>query len=302
MNDLEKQFEYANEKVKLSASEKAFHRAELLSLMREHPKAVPSPYVRFLVPAVRYAFVVVLMLSLGGGGIVLAAEDSLPGETLYGIKLNVSEPVLLALTDEEERADFQTRLVDRRLSEIARASREDGDENLAPASESLAKNIEAVQAAVARYQDKKDALRTAAQLESVLTAHGKVLDEVSATSPEIADDIDPIEKVLEDEAAESSVLTDAAEDAIEQSADSDFSADLAQIREEIADELANLPGTGAEDAFAAVEDIARVIAEADEERAAGDASAALLLYTDAHQLATELRIALEADEDLGATE
>lgn len=89
-----------------------------------------------------------LILFTAGGGISYAAEGSLPGDTLYPVKVHVNEKVqsALALSDESE-ARLQTRLVERRLHE----------------AESLAENNEL-------NEERKDAL------ELRINEHGEIFE------------------------------------------------------------------------------------------------------------------------------
>ena len=58
------------------------------------------------------------LLLLIGGGVTLVAEQSIPGDFLYPVKINFNEEVrsLLAVTDQDE-ARWQTEAAERRLSE-----------------------------------------------------------------------------------------------------------------------------------------------------------------------------------------
>jgi hypothetical protein len=78
---------------------------------------VPSPW--FNVFAFRYAPAFALILVLGFGTVSLAAERSLPGDFLYPLKVDVSEPLQGALIlDKEEKVDFEAAMVERRLNEV----------------------------------------------------------------------------------------------------------------------------------------------------------------------------------------
>ncbi len=60
-------------------------------------------------------FIMVLILSLGT--VTLAAQDALPGETLYPLKRQV-ESVRLSLTSEERQDELQLDYLDRRVAEL----------------------------------------------------------------------------------------------------------------------------------------------------------------------------------------
>ncbi len=67
----------------------------------------------YMIPAI-----IIALLVATSGGTVMAAENSLPGDPLYAVKLNVNEKVMsaLAVSDDAE-ADVQAKLAERRLNE-----------------------------------------------------------------------------------------------------------------------------------------------------------------------------------------
>lgn len=68
---------------------------------------------------VSVAVAIIIIISLGGGGVVSASERSLPGDTLYPVKVSVVEPVKVALrTSPEAKAIVQSNLVNKRLEEV----------------------------------------------------------------------------------------------------------------------------------------------------------------------------------------
>lgn len=70
-----------------------------------------------LIPTLIVALVVVLV-----GGTTAFAEKAIPGDVLYGMKISISEPIasIFALVSKEEKAEWQERLVERRLEEARR--------------------------------------------------------------------------------------------------------------------------------------------------------------------------------------
>ena len=113
--------------VSLSHSEKSDMREKLSEYVSIKPvrAASASPasggfsfsllHVRF-VPATLIA----LLVLVSGGGVAFAAEQALPGDTLYPIKVGVNEEVRAALTfGAEAKTDWELERVERRLSEVA---------------------------------------------------------------------------------------------------------------------------------------------------------------------------------------
>jgi hypothetical protein len=116
--------------VRLTDEAKARVRERLVLHMREHPLGVEpvlSPYRRFIGVfsplAVRLPKAAVMLplvvLAFLGGATAYAAKGSLPGDTLYPIKVNVVEPVkgLFAVSPEAQAA-WKVSLTETRLSEI----------------------------------------------------------------------------------------------------------------------------------------------------------------------------------------
>lgn len=112
--------------VRLSAEAKASGRAHLERLMQERPLTTPTVLSRpttsgwwfALRPAFSFALIVVMVFS-SGVGVAWAAERSLPGETLYRVKVGVTEPLrTLLTTDPKAKAEWQAERITRRLDEL----------------------------------------------------------------------------------------------------------------------------------------------------------------------------------------
>ncbi len=125
-NDFEHLIRKAGEQVSLTTEERARARALLTEYAAMKPMRTATPHValpgilhRFSRPAFASA-TALLMLSLTTGGITYAAEGSLPGDLLYGVKVAVTEPVVSALTTRgEAQAHWQMTLAERRVHEAA---------------------------------------------------------------------------------------------------------------------------------------------------------------------------------------
>ncbi|MFA5954088.1 MAG: DUF5667 domain-containing protein [Patescibacteria group bacterium] len=119
--------------VRLTTDERDTMRKNILSYMNQHP-AIPSTtvFTRFkellnsLQPRVillRPVGAVFLILVLISASTATAAEQSLPGDILYPVKINVTEPArgLLALSTEAQ-AEWQSLLLERRMNEATELS------------------------------------------------------------------------------------------------------------------------------------------------------------------------------------
>lgn len=71
-------------------------------------------------------FAIIVIVALAGGGTSLAAENALPGDILYPVKIHVNEEVRAAFAlNSEARAQWDAERAERRLDEAAELANED---------------------------------------------------------------------------------------------------------------------------------------------------------------------------------
>lgn len=196
----------------LTASEKTSMRNELVHFMSEHPARAPlriraqdtlsslgeylasGSYTRFRVLSM--AFAVVLFIGIGTS---YAAEASLPGDPLYGIKIGLTEPLRGALAvSQAAKAQWNAELVSRRLAEAESLA---ADNKLTPVARTqieLALN-ESVhqfdQNVAALSKDNTDPVAVASaqsDLEASLAGHEQVLIALTSDDPATAPALSPI--------------------------------------------------------------------------------------------------------------
>ena len=106
--------------IRLAADDKARMRSSLEAHITAN-QPVESPWAPILSPlqSMGRASLVAVMVLLMLGGVSLAAEDALPGDPLYGVKVNVNEPFasLTSLTPASE-AQNQSWIAARRIAEL----------------------------------------------------------------------------------------------------------------------------------------------------------------------------------------
>jgi hypothetical protein len=84
----------------------------------QSPRPVPAPRRQLLWQSLAWRLAAVLVaLSLLGGGVALASEDSLPDQPLYGVKLATERFQLSLAPAEEKRFEILLQQADRRLAE-----------------------------------------------------------------------------------------------------------------------------------------------------------------------------------------
>ncbi len=112
--------------VKLSGAEKALLKASITQKMAEmpalHKKRVPSPYFtwfQFSSRQVQLVLASFLIVALFGSGVAFAANQALPGDILYPVKIGVNEKVARVFhkASSVSEALFETQLMDERLNE-----------------------------------------------------------------------------------------------------------------------------------------------------------------------------------------
>ena len=126
------------------------------------------------------SFAFVLVVAVVGGGTAYAAEAAVPGDPLYAVKVNVTEPVRAALAfTPEAQADWHTKAVERRLKEAevlaARGTlTADLKERLEANFEMHTAVVEKV-LAIVEERDVVAAADISSRLESSIAAHGAVI-------------------------------------------------------------------------------------------------------------------------------
>ena len=182
--------------IKLSGEEKQKMR-ESLRLFIEHNPVREKVLTRLqlqkrsslfelkLRPMPVFAVIATIVL-VAGGGTSFAAESALPGDVLYGVKVNVNEEVrgVLAVSD-EAKAHLAAELAERRLQEAAELASEGR-----LTAEAQAQIESRFNAHVANFENKTNKLtakgkaRSAAELssnfEASLKARGQILDALEA--------------------------------------------------------------------------------------------------------------------------
>ena len=160
-------------------------RAAELRRSRAKPSPWPLPFSLRPLATVAATLIVVLALVLaGGGGIVYASTDSLPGSPLYGVK-RATEQVQLSLTPAgTSRAELHIKFAQRRLEEVQALAEIKGqvdEEALAALAEATDLALEETEKAPA--QDKSALLD---KLVSLTERQQTVLERVLAEAPDAA--------------------------------------------------------------------------------------------------------------------
>ena len=139
MHNVRKLIKKGVEAVSLSTQEKA----DMMSVVHAHMRLNPaplikSPYGGIFAPIKQNTFrnnkTLPILIGLGflvGGSVSFAAEDTAPGDALYPVKIHMNEPVRSVLSfTPESRAQWELRLVERRLEEVEKLATRVGELSL----------------------------------------------------------------------------------------------------------------------------------------------------------------------------
>jgi len=314
-----KDFNFIRERVVLSDTEKAEHRAALLSRMHATPmQPVPSPYTWTLFLNVRYAFVALLaVLVVSGSGVVVASEGAVPGSPFYGVKLTVNEPTRIALArTPKEKAALEVAYAERRLKEFAAATvsnRLDADTTKLIAA-SLEDRLEGAEENIDDLNtsgEGDDALEANSELKGVLAAHAKILRKVSAGDPvrevalaAISEHID--QGIVETGAVEpvfAASLESQESRGVLHASVSERQMEVVEVLEDLREDMVNASTTldtgDHEELAESITEVTGMLETATREKDGGSATRALKLYTEADARIGELKALIEAEQELG---
>lgn len=126
--------------------------------------------------AMFWAIVLVLFVSLLGGGTVHASKGTLPGDALYPVKLSI-EDVHLLVSNDAEKTLLAVEFIQRRVEEIQALIALERNDDLPLAASLLAGRVSLATdtLAVIERKDPEQAAQLAIQLESSLRLHTKNL-------------------------------------------------------------------------------------------------------------------------------
>ncbi len=148
--DFEKNIHKKMQHITMSDSERDAMDDAVLSFMDENPIKAPASirnaapretvaekvmktqqsFASLFVRRLSYAALAVVLAVSVGGGTVLASQKALPGDALYGVKVNIAEEIQSRLSPSEKaRAEWEAERVRRRLLEINTLLEQDGAVN-----------------------------------------------------------------------------------------------------------------------------------------------------------------------------
>lgn len=179
--------------IRLSNNEKAYIRASLKDTMRTCVPVRVGLWQSLILWSRQYKhyqlnyhsmpILIILALVLGGGGISLAAEGTIPGDILYPVKVNITEPVrgFVAFSD-EAKVSWNTERVSRRLNEAEELAAKKGlsAETLSTIQERFKDHANDAQSRIKNVAstNPEKAVELSSDLEITIKAHARILDSI----------------------------------------------------------------------------------------------------------------------------
>lgn len=215
----------------LSRGEKATIRQSVLNFISQNPvRSEPSPRLIYgsnifffnhfnLTKTMAILLIISLMI---GGGVGLAAEQALPGDSLYRVKIGLNEEVKgWLLVSEEARANWEVERIQRRLEEAEEmASRGSLNvETRAVIEANFQAQSEKVKARIAKFEGKENfnaAVGVSSNFEVALRVHERILAELldEETDAVLKVEIRPIKVRVSSEASEAKKSREENEDKV----------------------------------------------------------------------------------------
>ena len=193
MEKIIKQIKEGAKHTRLSSAEKTAMRAVLLSHMKANPaeshlvsrRAIPSPFSINSFRNRKGLTLAVIGGLLMSGSVSFAAENTVPGDVLFPVKIHINESVrgTMAVTP-KAKAEWGLRLVERRFLEVEKLA---VTPNALPkaqqvAQQNLVSYTQSVKDAIVKFEedeDSEDAIATASGLSNVLSTHEQILSSLA---------------------------------------------------------------------------------------------------------------------------
>lgn len=163
-------------KIGLDRAEKFFVRQSLM-------RGITPPLHEWHMPKLVPIMAALLISVVVGGGVSFAAENSLPGDLLYAIKININEEVRAALAvSNVAKADLEARLAERRIEEAEKLAErgELNEEKRAELESKLRNHAERAKEKIAKLEDEndfEDAAEADSNLEIALRSRAKIISQ-----------------------------------------------------------------------------------------------------------------------------
>lgn len=292
--------------VHLSEDEKRIQLDHIQAYMKAHPlKPKPSPYIFF--SHLREIAFICLAIVVLGTGVTFASSTSLPGDTLYSVRLAVYEPVEDALTfSSKGKAKLAVEKVNRRLKDLEHASlRKVATDTQARIAAEAVTSMDRAHVAITSLES-NDTYELSTDFKATLSAHTTILEKVqkvSSSTEQTQTVLVYIENSLEAVATTSKIALEnknskqPVQKDVERKKD-EVTLSIQKIRDmKYSKEPGNSSSTPA--ITQKLDEVDSILKEGDEKLTTSDTSDEFELYNKADEKVSELKIIIQAQEDLG---
>lgn len=261
--------------------------------------------------------IAILLVILMGGGVSVAAQNSLPGDSLYDVKLGVNERVAgwLAVSNEAE-AMLAAKLAGARLREAEKLTvRSELDtETRANIEANFERQADKVNVLIAEFEAREDfkaAAEVSSNLETSLRAHAEILARLAAKDAEDRAEVTAILNTVNANIAANTIVRSRVEAGVlvSQGPDVKSAAEgklgaaenkIAEVESFIENRKAALGVTASADAEARLEVAETVLTDGKAKLEAEAYGEAFILFQKAHDLAQEAKLLVEVGLDVEA--
>jgi len=201
--------EFTDQMRALSEHEKAYIRSNLQDYIRSNParapfwiRAVDSFYTNVYSPRLQFAAASLVLVFVAGSGTAFAAQSALPGDALYGVKVNIEEPIQGSFaTSAEAQANWNAQLASVRLSEAEQLAAQNKltpsnastiAGGLAQATENFDANVAQLATSSSDSSNVVAAATAESNMETTLAANTEALSEIASSVPATAATLKPI--------------------------------------------------------------------------------------------------------------
>jgi hypothetical protein len=208
MNKKSEQFGRGVKSIKLSPEEKSAARQSILNFIVRnpvsHPISVrPNFWSNIFLTKLSLSSTMAILLLLSvivSGGVAVGAENALPGDILYPVKIGVNEEVRgWLIVSEQSKADWEVRRVERRLEEAEELTADSSlnIENREKIEANFEAHADRVKKRIEKFEGKenfKSAVDISSKFEASLKAHQEILNKLSGEAREdVKKEVKPIQ-------------------------------------------------------------------------------------------------------------
>lgn len=314
------QFKKQMQSIVLDAAKKEESKENIIAYMKMHPvrkletsrlKLQTRGNILFFNREHMYAKIATLLILLSGTGTAFAAENTIPGDTLYGVKVNINETVRGALAlSPEAKSNWEAQIAERRLDEASKLAVQGklSAELGTKLETKFTEQTQKIKDRIAKLQEagKDDsASELSTRLQSALQIHSEILDTLNSATDTPRQEIKPLLKQLKEEVESMKEIKSKMNDEHEKksapdvkvAAQNHMNMALKQI-EKVQELLNSQSATATSSASAKLEAAQKVYNEGKVSFDAGNYAAAFISFGNAQRLAAEARIVTHVEHDL----